>query len=198
MLLCLTPFVLAQNTSTTDNSTPAGTEVVGHHQDTNVQPTTKRVKVDAKTVKAAQAELQSRGYNPGPQDGVEGPQTRAALEKFQSDQGIRQTGRLDTETMSKLNVGGTNVVSSAPSDLGRGGKAFGHDIKNGHPVDAGKAMAKGTESFGKKVGEGTKSLAVHGAEKVGNGMSKLGNKVENKSRGTEKGETQSSQSNPPE
>lgn len=190
LLLCLAPMVVAQDTSTTQSSTDTTTT-----SKSDVQP--KRVKITANTVKAAQAELQSRGYDPGPQDGVEGPQTRAAIEKFQADQGLSKTGRLDTDTLTKLNVGGTNVVSSAPADLGRGGKAFGRDMKERHPVQAGKALAKGSESLGKKVGKGTKALAVHGAEKVGSGLSKVGNKVEDKTRGTS-GKTQSSQSNPPE
>ncbi len=196
LLLCTAPLVIAQDTSSTK---PSGTEVTGHYSEAVVQPKTKPVKLDRDTVKSAQSELKARGYDPGAPDGVAGPQTRAAVEKFQSDQGLDQTGRLDAATLGKLNVGGTKVVSSAPADLGRGGKAAGHDIKEGHPVDAAKAMGKGSESFGKKVATGTKALAVHGVQKVGHGMSKLGNKVEDKTRGSsDKGETQSSQSNPPE
>jgi len=65
-------------------------------------------------------------------------------------------------------------VSSAPADLGRGGKAAAHNAAEGHPVEAGKAAASGATTFGKKVAKGSKSLAVEGVEKVGKGLSAVG------------------------
>jgi peptidoglycan hydrolase-like protein with peptidoglycan-binding domain len=195
LLLCVTPLLVAQNTSSTNK--PSGTKVVGHHTEAVVQPKIKPVQLDRSTVQAAQKQLKVRGYNVGQEDGIAGPETRAAVEKFQADQGLTQNGRLDAATLAKLDVGGTQIVGSAPADLGRGGKAAGHDFKEGHPIDAAKAMGKGSESFGKKVAEGTKSLAVGGVRKVGKDMSKLGNKIDQKTNGTS-GQTQSSQANPPQ
>jgi hypothetical protein len=63
--------------------------------------------------------------------------------------------------------------------VGRGGKAFGHNIKEGHPVEAGKALGEGTVHGAKKVGKGTESLAKEGAQKVGGGLSSVGNKIDN-------------------
>jgi peptidoglycan hydrolase-like protein with peptidoglycan-binding domain len=192
LLCCSGALVHAQDTSTSQDKSsatasttnqPTGTQVVGHHRDTVVKPKTKPVNIDANVVKAAQNELRNRGYSPGPIDGIAGPKTSAAVKNFQSKEGITATGKLDSDTLAKLNVGGTNIVGSAPADLGRGGKAFGHDIKEGHPVDAGKAMAEGSESFGKKVAKGTKSVVVGGAEKAGKGISSVGNKVEDKTQG---------------
>lgn len=201
LLLCLAPMVMAQDTTTTQSTdtNTTTTEHVRRHPAANDQaePMPNPVKVDADTIKAAQSELHARGYNPGPQDGVMGPETRAAVDKFQTDQRISRTGRLDADTLSKLNVGGTKVVSSAPADLGRGAKAAGHDLKGEHPVEAGKDIGRGSESFGKKIAKGTKALAVHGVQKAGGEMSKVGNKVEDKTR-EKSGEAQSSQSNPPE
>ena len=202
LLCCATPFVMAQDAAKQDNNEPsttnkpAGTRVVGHDRDTLVSPQTKPVKLDAKVIEAAQHELRSRGYEPGSADGVAGPQTRAAVQKFQADQGLSPTGALDEDTLAKLNVGGANIVRSAPADLGRGGKAFGHNIREGHPVDAGKAMAQGSESFGKKVAKGSKSLAVRGVEKVGEGLSSVGGKVEGKAQGRNNSSASSSQQQP--
>lgn len=210
LVLSLASFVAAQDTQSTSTDKsgttatgtqkPDGTKVVGHDRDVIVAPKPKPVKVNAGVVRSAQSELKSRGYNPGPVDGVAGPRTRAAVSKFQADQGIKQTGQLDADTLAKLNVGGTNIVSSAPADLGRGAKAAGHDIKEGHPVDAGKAMAEGSKSFGKKVAKGTKSLAVRGVEKVGKGLSAVGGKVEDKAQGedSDKSDKDRDQSNPPQ
>jgi peptidoglycan hydrolase-like protein with peptidoglycan-binding domain len=188
LLFCVAPFVAAQSPQSGGgimSDKPAGTKIVDHDRDTIVKPTRKPVNIDASVVKAAQTALTDRGYDPGASDGVMGPQTRAAVEKFQADEGIDQTGQLDTNTLSKLNVGGTRVVSSAPADLGRGGKAAAHNAAEGHPVDAGKAAATGATTFGKKVAKGSKSLAVEGVEKVGKGLSAVGSKITGKAQGTD-------------
>jgi peptidoglycan hydrolase-like protein with peptidoglycan-binding domain len=175
-------FAVAQqntNNSQTTNGAPSGTAVVDKQQDTVVKPVPKKVKVDKSTVEAAQKALADRGYQTGPVDGIVGPQTRAATSKFQSDQGLKQTGSLNADTLAKLNVGGPETLSAAPGDVGRGGKAFGHNIKEGHPVEAGKALGEGTVHGAKKVGKGTESLAKEGAQKVGGGLSSVGNKIDN-------------------
>jgi peptidoglycan hydrolase-like protein with peptidoglycan-binding domain len=188
LLLCLSSFGVAQDANQSGGITsdrPAGTKIVGHDHDTIVKPQRKPVKVDSKVVKAAQQALAERGYDPGPADGVLGPTTEAALNKFQADEKIDQTGQLDTNTLSKLNVGGTRIVGSAPADLGRGGKAAAHNAAGGHPVEAGKAAGSGAATFGKKVAKGTKALAVEGVEKAGKGISAVGNKITGKAQGTD-------------
>jgi hypothetical protein len=188
-LLCVAPLCLTQESQpqsggiTSDK--PAGTKVVERDQDTIVHPQRKPVKVDASVVKAAQKALTERGYDAGPVDGHIGPLTSAAINKFQAAEGIDQTGQLDTNTLTKLNVGGTRVVESAPADLGRGGKAAAHNAAEGHPIEAGKAVGSGAASFGKKVGKGTKSLAVEGVEKAGKGISAVGSKITGKAEGTD-------------
>ena len=196
LTIALGSFAAAQDTpaQTSDQGSatkpssqaPEGTVVTKRHEDTVVQPQKKPVELGPGTVRAAQKELTSRGYDPGPQDGVAGPQTRAAVRKFQADQGIAQTGKLDLNTLEKLNIGGPNAVAAAPSDMGRGGKAFGHDIKEGHPVEAGKAIGSGAESAGKKVGKGAKATAVGAVGKVGEGMSAVGRKITGKTKGEKK------------
>ncbi len=68
-------------------------------------------------VRAAQQALKDKGHDPGSVDGVIGPKTQAALKDFQKAQGIRESGRLDTETMSKLGVEGRSGAAgqSSPS-----------------------------------------------------------------------------------
>lgn len=186
LTLGLASFAVAQqdaNNSQNNNTAPSGTTVVDTHQDTVVKPVPKNVKVNKKTVEAAQKALADRGYQTGPVDGIVGPQTRAATSKFQADQGLKQTGSLNADTLTKLNVGGPETLSAAPGDVGRGGKAFGHDIKGGHPVEAGKALGEGTASGAKKVGKGTESLAKEGVQKVGSGLSSVGSKLDNKAKG---------------
>ncbi len=196
-------FAMAQATAPSSqpapnaSAPPAGTKTQSHETDTLVQPKPKEVRVTRQMIVAAQKELNDRGYDAGPADGVLGPSTRAALAKFQADQKLPQTGDLDVATMSKLNIGAVETLATAPADVGRGGKAFGHNVKQGHPVAAGKGLAKGAVTSGKKVAQGSESLAKEGIEKVGSGLSKIGRKVEGKAEGEPKNPPPSGQNPPP-
>ncbi len=55
-------------------------------------------------VREAQRALRDLGYHPGPIDGTFGPQTRAALAKYQLAEKLTVTGQLDAETMERLDV----------------------------------------------------------------------------------------------
>ena len=59
---------------------------------------------NAEQVKSLQKALHEKGMEPGPIDGVLGPQTRAALRSYQKDQKLPETGRLDNETLAKLGI----------------------------------------------------------------------------------------------
>ena len=60
----------------------------------------KKVNAD---VLEAQKILNRLGYNSGPEDGIHGPKTAAALAKFQEDQGLAANGELNTELLALLN-----------------------------------------------------------------------------------------------
>jgi hydrogenase-4 component B len=49
-----------------------------------------------------QAALRRLGYDPGPEDGIFGPLTRAAIRRFQQDVGDKPTGSLTGEQASRL------------------------------------------------------------------------------------------------
>jgi hypothetical protein len=55
----------------------------------------------------AQKQLQERGYDPGPIDGVMGSKTTAAIKQFQKDQKLPVTGTLDEETQERLGLHAT-------------------------------------------------------------------------------------------
>jgi peptidoglycan hydrolase-like protein with peptidoglycan-binding domain len=66
-------------------------------------------------VKAVQQALKDKGHDPGTVDGVMGPKTRGALKDFQKKEGMKDTGRIDQETMTKLGVEAkTSSTSPAP------------------------------------------------------------------------------------
>ncbi len=51
-----------------------------------------------------QAALMRLGYYDGDIDGLLGPQTRSAITAYQKAQGLRQTGRMDIGTLTKLGI----------------------------------------------------------------------------------------------
>jgi murein L,D-transpeptidase YcbB/YkuD len=55
-------------------------------------------------VRKVQEALKSKGHDPGSMDGVIGPQTSQAIRAFQSANGLKETGRIDSETARKLGV----------------------------------------------------------------------------------------------
>jgi peptidoglycan hydrolase-like protein with peptidoglycan-binding domain len=55
-------------------------------------------------VKAVQQALKDKGHDPGEIDGMMGPRTQAALKDFQTKEGLKSSGKLDAETMTKLGV----------------------------------------------------------------------------------------------
>ena len=70
-------------------------------------------------VRQVQESLKNQGQNPGPIDGIMGPQTRQALRQFQKTNGLPQTGSLDVETQQKLNIDNVSSGSSVPSGRGQ-------------------------------------------------------------------------------
>ncbi len=66
-------------------------------------------------VRAAQQALKDKGHDPGPIDGKMGPKTEGALKDFQKAQGLKETGRLDNETMAKLEIKTGAADSATPS-----------------------------------------------------------------------------------
>ena len=58
------------------------------------------------TVAAAQEQLARQGYYRGELDGIFGPETRRAIMRYQSDHGLRATGRLNTDMLQALGLPG--------------------------------------------------------------------------------------------
>lgn len=88
----------------------------------------------APDVKKAQEALKNKGHNPGSMDGVIGPQTRQAIRAFQNANGLKATGRLDTETAEKLGV--EKASASGPSSAG--GKGQGSPMQKEAPAPMSK------------------------------------------------------------
>ena len=70
------------------------------------------------SLRQARQILKDKGYYTAAVDGMNGPGTRQALSKYQKDQGIPVTGKLDAATTGKLMPSGPgDTVNSAPGSL---------------------------------------------------------------------------------
>lgn len=69
---------------------------------------------EGETMSLQQA-LKDKGHDPGAIDGRMGPQTRTALKNYQKAEGLRATGRLDSDTRAKLGMASSSTRSMSPS-----------------------------------------------------------------------------------
>jgi peptidoglycan hydrolase-like protein with peptidoglycan-binding domain len=63
-----------------------------------------------------QTELNERGYDAGPADGVMGPRTRTAIRTYQSDAGMELSGRITPELLAQLEVEETDEAPEEPEE----------------------------------------------------------------------------------
>ena len=73
-----------------------------------------RTAPEPRFVRDAQQALRDLGYEPGPIDGRVGARTRTALQRYQHAEGLPATGRLDTETMVRLDIHQRVLTSGEP------------------------------------------------------------------------------------
>jgi peptidoglycan hydrolase-like protein with peptidoglycan-binding domain len=92
-------------------------------------------------VRAAQQALKDKGMDPGSVDGMMGPKTHAALREYQKKEGLKETGRLDSETMSKLGVSAQTSASESSSPAASPSTTPGTSTSP-TPADASKGAAK--------------------------------------------------------
>jgi peptidoglycan hydrolase-like protein with peptidoglycan-binding domain len=141
------------------------------------EPTT--LKLTKQQIELVQDELHQRGYLKTRATGVVDEKTREALRKYQGDNGLPVSGRIDAETMEKLGVGGTGGPSEPQSQRKPGlVPKLGYAVKDtttsttgavkGAANSAGKTVKAGadkTTETASDVGESS----VNGAKAVGRG-----------------------------
>ncbi len=70
--------------------------------------------LDSEKVRKLQQALQEQGVDPGPIDGVVGPETREALREFQQEEGLAATGQIDQQTIEALDLDVQEYMGVAP------------------------------------------------------------------------------------
>jgi len=71
------------------------------------------LQMDAGRIKDLQTRLDQQGFSAGDVDGLWGPNTAAALRRFQAAKGLQASGRFDQATLAALGAGGAVPASSA-------------------------------------------------------------------------------------
>lgn len=69
------------------------------------------LQVKDEKVAAMQQRLDDQGYDAGAVDGLWGPNTAAALRRYQAKSGLQQTGQLDLKTLAALGITGTAAAA---------------------------------------------------------------------------------------
>lgn len=160
----------------TDKGKTSGTHAVGQAS---------RGKVSSATIMKAQEKLKDKGYYQGQVDGIMGPQTRAALRRYQQEEGLTVDGRFTRQTAEHMDIVAKTDTADSPGEhfedagsavkehygkggksMGRGAKEMAGEIKEGEVTEGAKDFGKGAKDFGKQVGKGTGKAA----KKVGKGV----------------------------
>lgn len=102
-------------------------------------------------VKEVQAALKSKGMDPGPEDGMMGPKTQAALREFQKSNNLQATGRIDEKTASALGVEMAGA-SSMGSSSGMGSSSSGSSSGMGKSSSGRSSTGSGSAASGSKSG----------------------------------------------
>jgi peptidoglycan hydrolase-like protein with peptidoglycan-binding domain len=101
----LRAFQKSENIAVTGNLNPRTLSRLGIEDNTASAGSSQRgVEPSSATIREVQRQLASRGYRPGPADGVLGRATRAALTEFQRKEHLPVTGRPDSATLAALGV----------------------------------------------------------------------------------------------
>src|SRR5579883_795817 len=80
-------------------------------------------------VRDAQDELRTLGFYNGSVDGLAGPETTGAIERFQNAQGLAPTGRLDGDTARRLRNETAARNAAPPSAIQLGDAAAVEDLQ---------------------------------------------------------------------
>jgi peptidoglycan hydrolase-like protein with peptidoglycan-binding domain len=120
------------------------------------------------SIRHAQQVLKDKGYYKADVDGKYGPETRAALEKYQQDENLTVTGRLDHDTAARL--GPAKKASGAAGTPIQGAKSAATE---------GYSEAKGTATTAKEETKKAGSAVKEGLGAIkGNSKDKKATKRE--------------------
>jgi peptidoglycan hydrolase-like protein with peptidoglycan-binding domain len=124
------------STSTTHKSTSKKKKSSSHHHSARREPFQKAPTPDR--ISEIQTALSRGGYFEGDPNGKWDANTVAAMQKFQSANGLNSSGKIDAITLQKLGLGSSTAGVDAPKPVKKSGTA-GSASASAHPVTAANA-----------------------------------------------------------
>jgi Putative peptidoglycan binding domain len=118
---------------------------------------------DPAVIRQVQQELNERGHNAGPVDGIFGDRTRAALKNYQRSENIDASGRLDQETLASLGVEAEGAAGTASGRDTEQQEAAG-TANTGGDAGAEQDSAGSARGEGAEQGAGSTAGAIEGAD----------------------------------
>jgi peptidoglycan hydrolase-like protein with peptidoglycan-binding domain len=85
-------------------------------------------------VRQAQQQLQAQGLYKGPIDGKVGSEMHRALARYQQQNGLRQTGTLDEQTVARIGGGAGPAIGSTTPPAGSAAAPAGSGSMTGRPA----------------------------------------------------------------
>jgi peptidoglycan hydrolase-like protein with peptidoglycan-binding domain len=101
---------------------------------------------NAEQMKAVQQALKDKGHDPGEIDGKMGPKNQLALRDYQQKEGLKVTGRLDTETAAKLGVQAKAESTSSPAASPSGSSSSGASSSSPSGASSSASSPSGSSS----------------------------------------------------
>jgi peptidoglycan hydrolase-like protein with peptidoglycan-binding domain len=97
-------------------------------------------------VRQAQQQLQAQGLYKGPIDGKVGSEMHRALARYQQQNGLRQTGTLDEQTVARIGGGAGPAIGSTTPPAGSAAAPAGSGSMTGGAATGGTAASPSTTS----------------------------------------------------
>lgn len=121
---------------------------------------------DPETIRQVQQQLSQKGHDVSA-DGMMGPKTQAALKKFQKQEGLQATGKLDQQTLTALGIG-----ESQSGSVGASGSTPGADRGDASMSGSGSAGGASGDTGPSSSGTGDRSGSSGGSSSdMGSGSS---------------------------
>src|SRR5580698_1306315 len=140
-VLLAAALVAAPQSSSTSGSTATHSTTKkkksSHHHSSRREPFQKAP--TASRISEIQTALSRGGYFEGEPNGKWDSNTIAAMQKFQSANGLNSSGRIDATTLQKLGLGSSTAGVDAPKPIKKSDGTSGASSASVHPVTAANA-----------------------------------------------------------
>jgi peptidoglycan hydrolase-like protein with peptidoglycan-binding domain len=153
------------NTPSSQNSDQAQDQSQSQDQSANQQAQNEinPSQLDRQQIRHIQSALDQKGFNVHRVDGKWGPETEAALKKFQQKQNLQDNGQLDQQTLGALGVNVNGSAQQGSATTGSGSHENGMNQSSQNPGmtnsdQSGQTTGQGADTTGQGHNNGTQQI----------------------------------------